>query len=88
MGWPGLATEINNLGHAWVDVSPALEEEEHEQQELVHIGTLEEAGEGEAKVPWSATHLEMLRRLGVDIDIGEDECSGRAEPALRVVSKA
>ena len=87
MGWPGLATEINNLGHAWVDVSPALEEEEHEQHELVYTGTLKEAGEGGAKVPWSATHLEMLRRLGVDIDIGEDECSGRPDPALRVVSK-
>jgi len=88
MGWPSVATEINNLGHAWVDVSPALQEDEHDRRELVHAGALEEAGEGDAKIPWSSTHLEMLRRLGVDIDIGEDECSGRPEPALRVVSKA
>ena len=88
MGWPSLATEINKLGHAWVDISPAMEEVEGKEHELVYKGTLMEAGEGGKKVPWSATHLEMLRRLGVDIDIGEEECSGRAEPALRVVSKA
>lgn len=87
MGWPSLANEISQLGHAWVDASPAKQEGQPLEEELRYDGVWELAGFGSETVPWSATHLEFLRRLGVDQTTGSGDIAGRPEPALRMVSK-
>ena len=86
MGWLNMSTEMKQLGHAWVDVNPLLESEGADT--LIHVGVLKEAGDGGGKIPWSAAHLEMLRRLGVEVNTGTCDVAGRAEPALRVAKKA
>ena len=87
MGWPSLASEMSQLGHAWVDASPAKQEGQPLEEELRYEGVWELAGFGSETVPWSATHLEFLRRLGVDQTTGSGDIAGRPEPALRMVSK-
>ena len=86
MGWLNMSTEMKQLGHAWVDVNPMLGSEGADT--LIHVGVLEEAGDGGEKIPLSAAHLEMLRRFGVELNTGSCDVAGRAEPALRVVKKA
>ena len=63
-----------------------MNEEEH-QDGFQHRGLWEAAGQGDSRTPFSATHLEVLRRLGVEIDPGDADLAGRAEPAMRIVSK-
>ena len=87
MGWKSMGGEIKQLGHAWLDIHPMLDEQADGLSTLVHKGTWEEAGTGGGKVPWSATHVELLRRLDTTVELGDDEVAGRAEPAFRVVSK-
>lgn len=86
MGWASVAGEMSRLGHAWVDASPAKPEGQPLEEELRYEGVWELAGLGSDTVPWSATHLEFLRRLGVEQTTTGD-VAGRPEPALRMVSK-
>lgn len=88
MGWPSMGGEIKQLGHAWLDIYPMLDGQGEASSTLVHKGAWKEAGSGSGKVPWSATHIELLHRLGSSVDLGDDEVAGRAEPAFRVVTKA
>ena len=86
MGWVNMSNTIKHYGHAWVDLTPVMTEEEH-QEGFRHRGLWESAGQGDSRTPFSATHLEVLRRLGVEIDPGDADLAGRAEPAMRIVSK-
>ena len=86
MGWVNMSNTIKHYGHAWVDLTPVMTEEEH-QEGFRHLGLWEVAGQGDSRTPFSATHLEVLRRLGVEIDPGDADLAGRAEPAMRIVSK-
>ncbi|MBT4069820.1 MAG: hypothetical protein HOE79_01085 [Euryarchaeota archaeon] len=88
LGLRPLATEIGMLGHYWTDITSQTEGEEEIEDEIAYIGEWENSAENQSKVPWSATHLEVLSRLGVVIDSGDDEVAGRPEPAMRVVVKA
>jgi hypothetical protein len=88
LGLRSLATEIGMLGHYWTDITSQTEGEEEIEDEIAYIGEWENSAENQSKVPWSATHLEVLSRLGVVIDSGDDEVAGRPEPAMRVVVKA
>ena len=87
MGWPSLSSEMKRLGHAWVDASPAKVEGEIIEEEFHYEGVWQAAGDGNQNIPWSATHLELLKRWGVEIAQVDGEVAGRAEPALRMVSK-
>ena len=87
LGLPHLSSEIKRLGHYWIDVSPVKPSDGPLQPELMAKGHWREVSRMESKVPWSATHLEMLRRLGLNVETLEQEVSGRAEPALRMVVK-
>ena len=87
LGFPDLSSEIKRLGHYWIDVSPVKPSDGPLQPELMAKGHWREVSRMESKVPWSATHLEMLRRLGLNVETLEQEVSGRAEPALRMVVK-
>jgi DNA primase catalytic subunit len=87
MGLQAFATQLGQLGHAWVDASPVKTAENELEGELNYAGPWEEAGVGRGTVPWSATHLELIRRFGVEVDTGADEVAGRPEPALRMVVK-
>ncbi len=86
MGWVNMSNEIKQYGHAWVDLTPVVASEEH-QDGFRHLGLWEVAGQGDSRSPYSATHLEVLRRLGVDVDPGGTDLAGRGEPAMRIVSK-
>ena len=87
MGWPSLANEMKRLGHAWIDASPAKVEGEELEEELQYLGVWQAAGLGRKSVPWSATHVEFLKRLGVEQPTKDGEIAGREEPALRMASK-
>ena len=87
MGWPSLANEMKRLGHAWIDASPAKVEGEELEEELQYLGVWQAAGLGRKNVPWSATHVDFLRRLGVEQPTNDGEIAGREEPALRMASK-
>lgn len=87
MGWPAMASQIKALGHAWVDMAPAKPRGRELEEEFHYIGIWQAAGEGGSKAPWSATHLELLRRFGVDLAELNGEIAGRAEPAVRMVTK-
>lgn len=87
MGWPSLSSEMKRLGHAWVDASPAKVEGKVIEEEFHYEGIWTAAGEGNASIPWSATHLELLKRWGVQPAQIDGDVAGRAEPALRMVSK-
>ena len=87
MGWPSLSSEMKRLGHAWVDASPAKVEGEIIEEEFHYEGVWQAAGDGNQNIPWSATHLELLKRWGVQTAQVDGEVAGRAEPALRMVSK-
>jgi len=87
MGWFSLANEIKRLGHAWIDASPAKIEGEELEDELQYLGIWQAAGLGRESVPWSATHVEFLKRLGVEQPTNDGEIAGREEPALRMASK-
>ena len=78
---------MKRLGHAWIDASPAKVEGEELEEELQYLGVWQAAGLGRKNVPWSATHLEFLRRLGVEQATNDGEIAGREEPALRMASK-
>ena len=88
LGLRPLATEIGMLGHYWNDITSQTEGEGEIEDEIIYIGEWENCTEIQSKVPWSATHLEVLSRLGVVIDTGDDEVAGRPEPAMRVFVKA
>jgi hypothetical protein len=88
LGLRPLATEIGMLGHYWTDITSQTEGEEEIEDKIVYNGEWEKSTNLQSKVPWSATHLEVLSRLGVVIDEGSDEVAGRPEPAMRVVVKA
>ena len=88
LGLRPLATEIGMLAHYWTDITSQTEGEEEIEEEIVYNGEWENINYIQSKVPWSATHLEVLSRLGVVIDPGDDEVAGRPEPAMRVVVKA
>ena len=57
-----------------------------QNSELIFKGRWDEANEATSKVPWSATHIEALKRLGVEVP-AKGEIAGRPEPAMRVVTK-
>ena len=87
MGWPSLSSELKQMGHVWLDIHPLLDDEVAGEHLLSHRGVWHETGPGGKTTPYSATHLELIQRLGVEIDVGEHEVAGRREPALRVVTK-
>ena len=86
MGWVNMSNAIKQYGHAWVDLTPVITDGE-QQDGFRHLGLWEVAGQGDSRAPFSATHLEVLRRLGVEVDPGDTDLAGRAEPAMRIVSK-
>ena len=61
-------------------------EDEEQNSELTFKGRMDDSDETNSKVPWSATHLEALKRLGVIVE-AEGEIAGRPEPAMRIVTK-
>ena len=87
MGWQTMSSEMKQFGHAWIDLHPLLEHVENDEL-LVHTGAWNAAGAGGETTPYSAAHLELLRRLGVKIDVGGCDVAGKNEPALRVATKA
>ena len=87
MGWQTMSSEMKQFGHAWIDLHPLLEHVENDEL-LVHTGAWNAAGAGGETTPYSAAHLELLRRLGVKIDVGDCDVAGKNEPALRVATKA
>ncbi len=86
LGLQRLSTEIGSLGHYWVDMSYHNPEDEEQNSELTFKCRLDDSDETNSKVPWSATHLEALKRLGVIVE-AEGEIAGRPEPAMRIVTK-
>ncbi len=85
LGLQRLATEIGTLGHYWIDMSIPDGEEGKGTGELTHVGRWDPEA-SVTRVPWSSTHIEAIRRLGVDMEI-EGDIAGRAEPAMRIVTK-
>jgi len=85
MGWVNMANEIKEYGHAWIDLAPVTSEDA--SKTLKPSGLWEAAGTGGQRAPFSATHVEMLRRLGVEVDHAGHPMAGKGAPALRVVSK-
>ena len=87
LGFPQLSGEIQRLGHYWVDISPVKPGDGAMEGELVPLGIWREVRKEQSNVPWSATHLEILKRLDIEIETGDEEVAGRREPAVRMVVK-
>ena len=87
MGWQTMSSEMKQFGHAWIDLHLLLEHVENDET-LVHTGVWNAAGTGSETTPYSAAHVELLRRLGVKIDVEGCDVAGKHEPALRVATKA
>jgi hypothetical protein len=57
-----------------------------QNSELIFKGRWDETNDAVSNVPWSATHIEALKRLGVEVS-ARGEIAGRPEPAMRIVTK-
>jgi len=80
-------SEVQQLGHHWVDLHELMEGEKISDSELVPIGVWEEIGMGKVTIPLSNGHLTLLKRLGVDPILPDSQFSGDHEPSLRFVVK-
>jgi hypothetical protein len=86
LGLQRLSSEIVSLGHYWTDMSHHQPEMTEQNSELIFKGRWDETNDAVSNVPWSATHIEALKRLGVEVS-ARGEIAGRPEPAMRIVTK-
>tara|TARA_B100000287_G_scaffold166876_2_gene157422 strand:+ start:467 stop:1795 length:1329 start_codon:yes stop_codon:yes gene_type:complete len=86
IGLNKIASQINKLGHYWTDISPRNFSIQGMEEEMEYFGKLN-INTNQNTLPWSLTHIEVLKRLGVIITLDNSETSGRPEPSLRIVTK-
>ena len=77
---------MNKLGHYWTDISPSNFSIQGMEEEMEYLGELN-LNNNQNTVPWSLTHIEVLKRLGIVVKLDNCEISGVSKPSLRVVSK-
>ncbi len=81
-----LSYELDAQGHAWVDVSPRVWNDDSLDLILSSITHAAHDQGLRCTLPWSRPHLELCSRLGIPIRPPDDaELSGKTDPALRFV---
>ena len=85
IGLQQIPAQIERLGHYWCDISPRHYSNTGMEPELEYLGEYE-AEQNVKFVPYSQSHAEIVRRLGVELEFDDSEQSGRPEPSLRFAS--
>ena len=83
IGLNGFANDLRRFEHAWVRVSGRLVSDSWES-ELEPITVLGYEASSRCKFPWSSSHLDLCKRLGLPIRVDSSELSGSKEAAIRV----
>lgn len=86
IGLQQIPAQIERLGHYWCDVSPRHFSRSGMEAELEYLGELE-LDINVSSSPLSKPHIELIRRLGIEIELAGEELSGRPEPSLRMVKR-
>jgi hypothetical protein len=73
--------------HHWVRISPRQWEDGESGREIEAVCILRQKEKQGSVTPWSTANLELAARLDLPLSIGEESCSGTAEPAIRIVKR-
>jgi len=83
IGLNGFANDLRRFEHAWVRVSGRMVSDGWES-ELEPITVLGYEESSRCKFPWSSSHLDLCKRLGLPIRVDSSEFAGSKEAAIRV----
>ncbi len=86
-GFSHLAHELKQRDHAWIRISGQLVENSGWDSELIPINVLAQETNDSCKWPWSLAHLELSKRMGMEIKMDEKDTSGTQEPSMRIVRR-
>ena len=86
-GFNHLAHELKQRDHAWIRISGQLIENSGWDSELIPINILSQETNESCKWPWSLAHLELSKRMGLEMKIDERDTSGTQEPSMRIVRR-
>jgi len=78
-----LSHEIRRFDHSWVRITGKMDDDGWEG-ELEPITVLGYETSERCSHPWSASHLELCKRLGLPIRQGGGDVAGGSEPSIRV----
>ena len=77
------ANELRLYEHAWVRISGRMARDSWES-ELEPISVLGYEASSRCKFPWSSSHLDLCKRLGLPILVDSSDLAGSKEPAIRI----
>ena len=83
-----LHRELKEREHSWVRISGKFSEENDWERELIPINVLGKKYNSTCAWPWSRSHLELCRRMGLSIGALEGESSGNEEPSIRIALRS
>ena len=83
VGLTRFANELRLYEHAWVRISGRMVRDSWES-ELEPITVLGYEASSRCKFPWSSSHLDLCKRLGLPILVDSSDLAGSKEPAIRI----
>ena len=83
-----LHRELKERQHSWVRISGKFSDENDWERELMPINVLGKEFNSACTWPWSRSHLELSKRMGLSIECTEGELSGNEEPSIRIAQRA
>lgn len=83
-----LHRELKERQHSWVRITGKLSDEHEWEKELMPINVLGKVLNDACVWPWSRSHLELCRRMGLSFESDETELAGKDEPSTRIAQRA
>ena len=83
VGLTGFANDLRRFEHAWVRISGRMAGDSWES-ELDPITVLGYEASARCRFPWSSSHLDLCKRLGLPILADSADLAGSKEPAIRI----
>lgn len=83
-----LHRELKERQHSWARITGMLSVEHEWEKELIPINVLGKEFNSVCTWPWSRSHLELSKRMGLSFECIEGEFSGNEEPSIRIAQRA
>ena len=80
--------DLKERHHAWVRITGMMSEDHEWERQLQPVNVLGKELDGACSWPWSSSHLELSKRMGLPFQIDGNDVSGGVEPSIRIVQRA